>query len=96
MWPDWVRNPGPLTNKSGTLPTILRGPAICKDAQASLYLCSVNISERPYTDISWPQYLLFDHGHHYTTFCFYSCLTAAVDAYMFFTCLEKSTHCFRL
>ena len=28
MWPDRVSNPGPLTYKSGALPTALRGPAI--------------------------------------------------------------------
>ena len=27
MWPDRVSNPGPLTYKSGVLPTALRGPA---------------------------------------------------------------------
>ena len=27
MWPDWVLNPGPVTNESGALPTALRGPA---------------------------------------------------------------------
>ena len=27
MLPDWVSNPGPLTYKSGALPTALRGPA---------------------------------------------------------------------
>ena len=26
MWPDRVSNPGPLTYKSGALPTMLRGP----------------------------------------------------------------------
>ena len=25
MWPDWVSNPGPLTYKSGALPTGLHG-----------------------------------------------------------------------
>ena len=28
MWPDWVSNPGPLTYKSGALPTVLRGPVL--------------------------------------------------------------------
>ena len=28
MWPDRVSNPGPLTYKSGALPTALRGPAV--------------------------------------------------------------------
>ena len=28
MLPDRVSNPGPLTNKSGSLPIALRGPAI--------------------------------------------------------------------
>ena len=27
MWPDWVSNPGPLTYKSGALPTALHGLA---------------------------------------------------------------------
>ena len=27
MLPDWVSNPGPLTNESGALPIALRGPA---------------------------------------------------------------------
>ena len=27
MWPDWVSNPGPLTYKSGALPTAPCGPA---------------------------------------------------------------------
>ena len=27
MWPDWVSNSGPLTYKSGALPTVLCGPA---------------------------------------------------------------------
>ena len=27
MWPGGVSNPGPLTYKSGALPTALRGPA---------------------------------------------------------------------
>ena len=27
MWPDWVSNPGPLTYKTGALPTALRSPA---------------------------------------------------------------------
>ena len=27
MWPDWVSNPGPLTYKTGALPTALCGPA---------------------------------------------------------------------
>ena len=27
MWPDQVSNPGPLTYKSGALPTALHGPA---------------------------------------------------------------------
>ena len=27
MLPDWVLNPGPLTNESGALPVALRGPA---------------------------------------------------------------------
>ena len=31
MWPDRVSNPGPLTYKSGTLPTALHGPALVKE-----------------------------------------------------------------
>ena len=27
MLPDWVSNPGPLTDESGALPIALRGPA---------------------------------------------------------------------
>ena len=28
MWPDRVSNPGPMTYKSGALPTALSGPAL--------------------------------------------------------------------
>ena len=31
MWPDRVSNPGPLTYKSGALPTALRGPAFSNE-----------------------------------------------------------------
>ena len=33
MWPDRVSNLGPLTYKSGALPTALRGPTVC------MYVC---------------------------------------------------------
>ena len=37
MWPNRVSNPGPLTYKSGALPTALRSPALCLLIQV-LYL----------------------------------------------------------
>ena len=33
MWPDRVSNPGPLTYKSGALPTALRGPSQYQDTR---------------------------------------------------------------
>ena len=59
MWPDQVSNPGPLTYKSGALPTALPSPASNMKASYFGYLFSTLSMTSYYlevtvTYISWP------------------------------------------
>ena len=39
MWPDRVSSPGPMTYKSGALPTALRGPAKSVEGETNFKVC---------------------------------------------------------
>ena len=49
MWPDRVSNPGPLTYKSGALPTALRGPA-CPIGQVKILVAGDKYAEKHFIE----------------------------------------------